>query len=64
MAELAFDPIGFAYTRLFIKLYNNPLMLDLPYKIDTGANNTTINRELLFNQNLFRLSSPRIHDIF
>ena len=47
MAEVGFDPHGFAYVRLFIRLSGNPLMLDISYKVDTGANSTTINRESL-----------------
>jgi len=44
---VGFDPHGFAYVRLFIRLSGNPLMLDISYKVDTGANSTTINRESL-----------------
>ena len=47
MAEVEFDPCGFAYIRLFIRLCSKPLMLDLPYKVDTGANSTTISRKAL-----------------
>ena len=47
MAEVKINPLGFAYVRFFIRLSDNPSMLDLPYKVDTGANSTTINRESL-----------------
>ena len=47
MAEVAFDSLGFAFIRFFIRPCGNPLILDLPYKVDTGANSTTINREAL-----------------
>ena len=47
MAEVGFDSLGFAYVRLFIRPSANPLMLDISYKVDTGANSTTINREAL-----------------
>ena len=47
MAEIRINPLGFAYVNLFFRQRNNPLMLDLPYKADTGANSTTISREAL-----------------
>ena len=47
VAEVKFNPLGFAYVRFFIRPSNKPLMLDHPYKVDTGANSTTISREAL-----------------
>jgi len=47
VAEVGFDPLGFAYVRLFIRLSDNPLMLDISYKVDSGANRTTINQDAL-----------------
>jgi hypothetical protein len=47
VAEVEFDSLGFAYVRFFIRSSENPLMRDLPYKVDTGANSTTISREAL-----------------
>ena len=47
MAEVKFTPIGFAYVRFFIKLSNEPMMFGHPYKVDTGANRTTISRKAL-----------------
>ena len=43
VADVRFSPLGFAYVRFFIKHSNTPLMTDLPYKVDSGANSTTIN---------------------
>ena len=48
MADVKFDSLNFAYIRFFIRLNNNPKMLDFPYKVDTGANSTTINTETLY----------------
>ena len=47
MAEVKLNPLGFAYVNLFIRSSSKPLMLDLPYKVDTGANSTSINRAAL-----------------
>jgi len=49
VAEVNFDTLGFAYVSFFIRLRSNPLMLDLPYKVDTGANRTTISKEALLS---------------
>ena len=47
MAEVGFDPLGFAYVRFFIRPSDDPRMRVLLYKVDSGANSTTINREAL-----------------
>jgi len=47
VAEVRLNPNGFAYVRFFIRPSNTLLMRDLPYKVDTGANSTTISREAL-----------------
>ena len=47
MAEVKLDSLGFAYIRLFVKPSDSSLMRDLPYKVDTGANSTTISRTAL-----------------
>ena len=47
MAEFKFNTLGFAYVNFFIKPSDNPRMRDLPYKVDSGANRTTINRKSL-----------------
>ena len=47
MAEVRFNPLGFAHVRLFIRHSNTPLLTYIPYKVDTGANSTTINTETL-----------------
>ena len=47
MAEVKFDTLGFAYVQLFIKPNITPTMKYLPYKVDTGANRTTISKEAL-----------------
>ena len=47
VAEVRFNPLGFAFVSLFVRPSDNPLMFELPYKVDTGANRTTINTEAL-----------------
>ena len=47
VAEVNFDTLGFAYVRLHIKPRNAQAMKDIPYKVDTGANSTTINKDAL-----------------
>ena len=47
VAEVSFDTLGFAYVRFYIRPRNAQAMKDLPYKVDTGANSTTMNRETL-----------------
>ena len=47
MAEVSFDHFGFAYIDVYIRAKNAPSMAYLQYKVDTGANRTTISREFL-----------------
>ena len=47
VAEVKFNALGFAYVRCYIRLCNSQVMKYIPYKVDTGANSTTINREAL-----------------
>lgn len=47
MVEVKLDSYGFAYVRLYIKPKDAPLMDYLSYKVDTGASNTTINKNKL-----------------
>ena len=47
MAETRFDPYGFVFVRFFIRSSNKLVMLGHPYKVDSGANSTTISREAL-----------------
>ena len=47
VAEVRFNQLGFAYVRFFIKPNNAPTMKHLPYKVDTGANSTTISKKWL-----------------
>ena len=49
VAEVRFNKLGFAYVRFFIKPSDKPMMLDHPYKVDTGANSTTISKKALQN---------------
>ena len=47
VAEVRFDAFGFAYIDVYIRAKNTPAMAYLQYKVDTGANRTTISREFL-----------------
>ena len=47
MAEAEFDSLGFTYVRFFIRSSDSPLMRSHLYKVDTGANSTTISRKAL-----------------
>jgi len=47
VAEVIINPLGFAYVKLFIRPSETTLMSGFHYKVDTGANSTTINREAL-----------------
>ena len=48
VAEVIINPLGFAYVKLFIRPSKTSLMSGFPYKVDTGANSTTINRKALY----------------
>ena len=45
VAEAEFDSLGFTYVRFFIRSSDSPLMRSHLYKVDTGANSTTISRK-------------------
>ena len=47
VAEVIINPLGFAYVKFFIRPSKTSLMSGFPYKVDTGANSTTINTEAL-----------------
>jgi hypothetical protein len=47
VAEVLFDKDGFAYIDLNIREINSPVMSYLEYKIDCGANRTTISKDFL-----------------
>ena len=46
-AEVNLNDYGFAVVRVNIRQNHSPKMLRVPYKIDTGANCTTIRRDRL-----------------
>jgi len=45
--KIKFDNNGFVYIEVFIKSRSTPAMLGFDYKVDTGANRTTISRNKL-----------------
>jgi len=47
VAEVRFNQLGFAYVRFYIRPNNTSAMKYLPYKVDTGANSTTISKKWL-----------------
>jgi hypothetical protein len=49
VAEIKFDPLGFAMIPFYAKHKDMPTMFSELYKVDTGANCTTINRYWLFD---------------
>ena len=48
MAEIKFDQLGFAIIPLYARQKDTPIMFSRGYKVDTGANCTTINKDWLF----------------
>jgi hypothetical protein len=48
VVEVKFDWVGFAYVGVAVKPENTPTMSYLSYKVDTGANRTTIGRSWLY----------------
>ena len=48
MNEIQFSPLGFAFLRVDIKPRHSTTMEAISYKVDTGANCTTISSERLF----------------
>jgi len=49
VAEVIFDHLGFAYIDIHIRAPESPAMSYLNYKVDSGANRTTISRDFLFD---------------
>lgn len=47
VAEVKLDALGFAFLNVYIKPKGTPTMRYLSYKVDTGANRTTISRNWL-----------------
>ena len=47
MNEILLSPLGFAYLRLDIKPRHSSTMASISFKVDTGANCTTISSERL-----------------
>ena len=47
MHEVKFDPLGFAIVRVYIRPNSSRAMLHTEYKVDTGANCTTIGSKRL-----------------
>ena len=47
MAEIPFNHVGFAIIPLFARQKDTPTMRSEDYKVDTGANCTTINKDWL-----------------
>ena len=47
MAETKFNQLGFALIPLYARHKDTPTMLSVDYKVDTGANCTTINKNWL-----------------
>jgi len=47
VADVKLDSLGFAFVRFYIKPNNTLEMRHLPYKVDTGANRTTISKNML-----------------
>jgi len=45
--EVKINNIGFAYVKVFFRLGNSPAMAFFNYKVDTGANRTTISSKIL-----------------
>ena len=47
MTEIKFNVLGFVLTPLYAKQKDTPIMLSRDYKVDTGANRTTIGKDWL-----------------
>ena len=47
MHEVKFDPLGFAIVRVYIRPDSSRAMIHTEYKVDTGANCTTIGSKRL-----------------
>ena len=52
--SVGFSPVGFAFITIDIRTFNKPTMATVRYKVDTGANCTTISHiqlsDLGYNQ--------------
>ena len=48
MAEIILNQLGFAIINLYVKKKDTPIMFSRGYKVDSGANCTTISRDWLF----------------
>ena len=48
MAEIKFAQLGFTIVPLYVKQKDIPIMVSRGYKVDTGANCTTIGKDWLF----------------
>ena len=49
VGEIMFDHEGFAYLRLYVRKPDSPVMSYLNYKVDSGANRTTISKDFLYD---------------
>jgi len=47
VSEILLDLLGFAFADVYIRAKDSPNMTYIKYKVDTGANRTTIRRDLL-----------------
>ena len=47
MAEIKFDKLGFAVIPFYAREMDTPIMMSKDYKVDTGANCTTISKDWL-----------------
>ena len=65
VAEIKFNLLGFVVTRLYVKRKDAPTMLYRNYKVDTGANCTTISKDFLlelgYDENWIK-SGKRLED--
>ena len=49
MPEVKFNHLGFVLVDVYVKARNSPAMALLKYKVDSGANRTTIGRDFVHN---------------
>jgi len=47
VSEVSFNQLGFAFVDIYIRAKSSPAMTYIKYKVDSGANRTTIRRDLL-----------------
>jgi hypothetical protein len=59
--EVKINPFGFVFVPLDIKLMNSPILKSVDYKVDTGANRTTISsrqlNEFRYDNNLIKMGN-------